>query len=302
MSDDIKYSFNLKKESELIRLGEMVQKDIDDNAKETMDDGHRTHLGGSLIGDTCRRKLWYSFRWCARENFSGRILRLFDRGHREEARNTEWLRNKGFTVWDVDTSQPQNPDGTYPQFRISGVGGHFGGSLDGIIQFPERYGPLPYMLLEYKTNGTGAGFNNLFSGGMPKEKPIHWAQTCTYGYKMGLDYVLYVNTNKNDDSMFIRPYKLDHAVGQHMEAKAEQIIIAREEPARLSDNPTNYQCKTCTFQKICHSGELPEVNCRSCKHSVPVDNKEWHCEVHNAIIPKHVIKEACSSYEPITVR
>lgn len=297
-----KVIFNIKKDSELQRLGDMVLKDIDENAQRTMDGGHRTHLGGSLIGDTCRRKLWYSFRWCAREKFTGRILRLFDRGHREELRNTQWLRESGFTVWDVDTNQPQKPDGSYPQFQISDCGGHFGGSLDGIVQYPERYGQLPYMLLEYKTNGTGAGFNDLFKDGMPRHKPVHWAQTCTYGYKMGLEYVLYVNTNKNDDSMFVRPYKLDHDVGRHMVAKAEQIIIAREEPSRLSDNPTNFNCKTCVFHKICHSSELPEVNCRSCKHSVPVDNKEWFCEVHNANIPKEIIPEACGSYESITVR
>lgn len=293
--------FNLNKTADLEKLAIQVLNDIDTNAQRKYDDGHRNHLGASLIGDECRRKLWYSFRWCAKEKFAGRILRLFNRGHREEERNVEWLRDCGFTVWEFDESQPPKADGTYPQFRISGCGGHFGGSTDGVVKFPDSYGELPYMLLEFKTNGTGSGFNSLRSEGFAKAKPIHWAQTCTYGYKMGLEYVMYINTNKNDDDMYIEIKKLDYAVAQHMESKAETIIIAREAPARLSDVPTNYKCKMCTFSNICHNGVLPEVNCRSCKHAVPAENAEWYCEHHQNIIPKDVIKEACGFYEPITV-
>lgn len=293
-------SFNLNKRADLDKLAAQVLHDIDKNAQRKYDDGHRSHLGGSLIGEECRRKLWYMFRWCKREKFQGRVLRLFNRGHREEERNVEWLRDCGFTVWEFDTNQPQNPDGTYPQFKISDCGGHFGGSTDGVVKFPDRYGDLPYMLYECKTNATGSGFNSLRNDGMPKAKPVHWAQTCVYGYKMGLEYVLYTCTNKNDDDMYIEVRKLDFDLAKHMIAKAENIIIAREAPNRLSDNPTNFKCKICTHINICHNGELPEVNCRSCKHAVPADNKEWFCEIHAQNIPKEKIIEACTSYEPIT--
>ncbi|WBF76730.1 hypothetical protein PSV3_00028 [Septimatrevirus PSV31] len=36
----------------------------------------------------------------------------------------------------------------FPQYRISGVMGHFGGSLDGIARLPERYGIDEPVLLE----------------------------------------------------------------------------------------------------------------------------------------------------------
>lgn len=301
MSNDKPLTFNLKKQSDLDRLSSLVKNDIDLNAQKKYDDGFRSHLGGSRIGEKCRRRLWYEFRWCGREKFSGRMLRLFNRGHREEERNVEWLRDIGFTVWDTDQSQPQNPDGTYPQFRVSACGGHFGGSTDGIVQFPQHYGELPYMLYECKTNATGGGFNKLSSDGFALAKPMHWAQTCTYGYLLGLDYVLYTNTNKNDDDIYVEVKQLDKAVGAHMVQKAEDIIIATDAPNRMSDSPTHYECKACPMHGVCHSGELPLVNCRSCKHSSPVDNKEWYCSVHNSNIPKEVIKEACGSYEPITV-
>lgn len=292
--------FDLSKRNDLARLAATVLGEIDINAKAKYNDGHRNHLGGSLIGDTCRRKLWYIFRWCKAEDFPGQLLRLFNRGHREEERNVEWLRDLGFTVWEYDESLPKKEDGSFQQFRISDCGGHFGGSLDGVVKFPERYGDMPYMLYECKTNGTN-GFKDLTNQGMPKAKPVHWAQTCVYGYKMGLEYVLYTNTCKNNDEMHIEVQKLDFDLARHMISKAEGVIIATDAPARLSDNPTNFQCKVCTFQRICHSGDLPEVNCRSCKNAIPIDNAEWFCNHHQQTIPKQNIKEACSFYEPITV-
>ena len=41
---------------------------------------HRPHLGGSQIGHSCSRALWYQFRWTWREEHPGRILRLFETG------------------------------------------------------------------------------------------------------------------------------------------------------------------------------------------------------------------------------
>ena len=45
----------------------------------------RPHMGASTLGEKCDRKLWLGFRWAVRENFPGRILRVFRRGQNEEA-------------------------------------------------------------------------------------------------------------------------------------------------------------------------------------------------------------------------
>jgi hypothetical protein len=44
----------------------------------------REHLGASVIGRECDREIWYGFRWFKDNLFDGRMLRLFDRGRREE--------------------------------------------------------------------------------------------------------------------------------------------------------------------------------------------------------------------------
>lgn len=83
-------------------VAKRVLSDIDEYCATTYDDGHRKHLGGSLIGEPCKRKLWYQFRWTYREKHDGRQQRLFNRGHREEDRFVEWLEGIGAKVWFED--------------------------------------------------------------------------------------------------------------------------------------------------------------------------------------------------------
>ena len=135
---------------------------------------------------------------------------------------------------------------------------------------------------------------------MPIAKPEHFAQTSTYGKKYNFKYCVYLNINKNDDSLHIEVVKLNHNLGEQMIMKAEQIIMSQTAPARLSDNPTFYKCGYCHMKEVCHKGAVPEVNCRSCAFARPVENAEWFCDVHNGVIPKEFIPQACPSYIPIT--
>ena len=299
-SDAGKQSVSLDAPGVAKALAKRILEEIDEYCVRTYDGGHRSHLGASLIGRECKRYLWYVFRWCLHEKTTGRQQRLFNRGHREEARFIEWLEGIGFKVWFENRDEAPNEKGEYPQYRISDVMGHFGGSLDGIAVLPERYGIAEPVLLEFKTNGTGAGFNKLADDGMPIAKPEHFAQTSTYGKKYNFRYCVYLNINKNDDSLHIEVVKLNHNLGEQMIMKAEQIIMSQTAPARLSDNPTFHKCGYCHMKEVCHKGAVVEVNCRSCAFARPVENAEWFCEVHNGNIPKDFIAKACPSYKAIT--
>jgi len=297
-SESGKQAIDLSAPGVATAVSKRILEDIDKYCAEAYDDGPRKHLGASLIGHDCKRYLWYIFRWCFHEKHSGRVQRLFNRGHREEARFIEWLRGIGFQVWAEDEHGNQ--------FKISGVNGHFGGSLDGVGILPEHYGIKEPVLLEFKTNGTGAGFNKLGQSGMPVAKPQHFAQTSTYGYK-GVNgthfrFCAYFNINKNDDDLHVEIVKLDYRLGAQMEAKAEHIINSQSAPARLSDNPTYRDCQWCALKGICHNNELPEKNCRSCAYAVPVENKEWFCSLpaHTSNIPTEFIPKGCAAWHPIT--
>ena len=296
------------------QLARRIKNDIDDYCIAEYDDGFRWHLGASLIGQECQRAAWYSFRWAAHSRQAqdltpegraqyARMQRLFNRGHREEARFVEFLRGTGWQVFEFDTSKPPKENGEYPQFRVSGFGGHFGGSLDGIGIPPERY-ELPEgtaFLLEFKTNGTGAGFTKLLEKGVALSKEQHFAQMSTYGsdenYK--LEYAVYQNICKNDDNLHVEVVKLDWKLGDQMRLRAERIISSQTPPPRLSDNPTFFKCKYCDFFSQCHENGSLEKNCRSCKFARPVDGGEWACELVNQIIPRDFVKQGCREWRTV---
>lgn len=263
---------------EFQKIADEIRSKIELYAQNTYDDGHRTHLGTSLIGHECKRYLWFTFRWVYHHKHSGRMQRLFNTGHKEEARIIEWLRGAGYQVWNLDENGKQ--------FRISDFEGHFGGSTDGIIFIPG----LGNCLFEAKTNKTGTEFKTLIENGMQMMKPRHWGQTCTYGKKLGLKYCLYINKNKDNDDLHIEILELDHAEGQRNLDKAAEIIGSQEAPPRLAETPAYHKCKYCDYVDVCHRGKEIENNCRSCKSARPGPNATWICGKFNDIeIPKEEI-------------
>lgn len=282
------------------QVAKRLKEDVELWAQKTYDTGPRSHLGGSLIGHDCLRYLWLHFRWCYHEKFSGRMLRLFQRGHKEENSFIEYLRGIGCQVWEFDDENAAEEDKGKKQFRISGSMGHFGGSLDGIVKLPPHYGIDEPLLAEFKTNGTGRGFNSLSEKGMILSKPQHFAQTSTYGYAYGFRYVLYMNVNKNDDDLYIEVVPLSMSLGKQCFEKADRVIGSREPLPMISKSPAKVPCTYCCYKDICFNGKLPEKNCRSCKSSIPVDNAQWFCETWNALIPNEdAIKQACGEWKPI---
>jgi len=273
-------------------LAERIKADIDAYCEKTYTQDHRDHLGASLMGESCSRKLFYNFRWVRKESFSGRMLRLFQVGHNAEPRLIQLLRGIGFEVYERDPA-------TGKQFRISGCNDHYGGSADGMAKAPADWETTEPFLLEFKTNGTGAGYANVAKNGMQKEKPKHFAQLCQYGKHYQLKYALYVIENKNDSDITIEIVPLDWNYGTLLENKAKDIIEAKTPPARISDNPAYHECKFCSYVDTCHHGEAVEINCRSCKNASPVENGEWHCSHWKSVIPKDAIAKGCPSHSSV---
>lgn len=269
------------------QLATRILAKIDAYCETAYNDGHRSHLGASIIGKPCDYQLWASFRWLASEQFPARMLRLFNRGHREEARFLEWLRGSGWTVWDAAE------DGK--QIRVSGVDGHYGGSCDGVGQHPE----FGTMLLEFKTKATGSGFNKLGSDGVEKQHPEHFIQMSTYGWKLNIPQALYLSINKNDDSIHCEIVDLDFALAERIEQRAKDIIYAKDAPKRVSSSETYWLCKNCTFVGQCHRNEAPEKSCRSCVNCKPVENGEWYCNFHKSNVPKEFLPQGCNKWQSI---
>lgn len=284
---------NLEDHLERKRIVLQIHKDIDEFCKREFDEDARTHLGASIIGHDCKAYAWNTFRWLKFEQFSGRMLRLFNRGHEEERRFIRWLIGAGFQVYDID---PQ----TGKQYRIVGVNGHFGGSLDSIIYPPANYNinePLAW-LGEFKTHND-ASFKKLQKSGVAASKPQHFRQMCSYGRAYGFKYGLYCAVNKNDDDLYFEIVPLDYRQADDLFRKADGIIHSLKQPPKIAQTETFFTCKTCDFKGICHKKELPTKNCRSCVNAKPVENAQWHCSYYNDIIPLNFISKGCDNWRPI---
>lgn len=231
----------------------------------------RSHLGASLIGNQCDRALWLGFRWATMVQHEGRILRLFQRGDREENVFSELLGKIGVTVYQGDDSG---------QFRISDHGGHFGGSMDGAgLGIPEA--PKTWHLLEYKTHNDKS-FKKLVKDGVAKAKPEHYVQMQVYMRKGGLTRALYCAVNKNDDTLYFERVKLEPQRADAYIARAGQIIASDRMPVGISTDPAWFECKFCDHQAVCHKNAIPVPNCRTCLHSTPEMDGDgrWTCDHH----------------------
>jgi hypothetical protein len=235
------------------------------------------------------------------------MLRLFNRGHEEERRFVRWLEGAGFEVREIDPV-------TKKQFRIVGCKGHFGGSLDSMMKPPAKYGiPEEYMIWlgEFKTHNEKS-FAKL-AGKEPKDKsrprmggqgvklakPQHYKQMCSYGRAYQFRYGLYCAVNKNTDELYFEIVQLDWNQADDLFRKAESIIFSPRQPQKIAMTEAFFDCKYCAYAGICHRGEVPTKNCRSCKSAEPVDGGQWFCHRHSAIIPDSLIGSGCDSWDRI---
>ena len=303
-------TINLADHLDRKKLTLQIWQDVEQYSKECFAEEPRTHLGASVIGDPCQAKSWNTFRWLHFEDFSGRMRRLFNRGHEEEKRFIRWLEGIGFEVREVD------PD-TQEQYRISGVNGHFGGSLDSIIKPPERYNiPAEHLIWlgEFKTYnekqyvklaGKKPSWRDIDKGprtggaGVKMTKPEHYRQMCSYGRAYGFSYGLYCAVNKDTDELYYEIVPLNWHDADDLFRKAEIIINSQRQPPKIAQTETYFDCKFCDYSDICHKGELPTKNCRSCAYARPVENKEWYCDRWNNVIPKDYIPQGCEQWFPI---
>lgn len=230
------------------------------------DDKPRNYLGASSIVKECKRRVWYDYRHtCVGDGYSARMIRLFNRGHLEEARFVAILRSMGLTVTNVDSTGKQYGF-SHGQYRGSGDGVCFDNrQLDHpTIKFLPKINHA--FLLEFKTHNDRS-FGTLQAKGLRAAKPEHFDQMQILMHEMRLPNALYMAVNKNDDSIFT--CWLDHLpeVGEKYRDIAQYILTTNIPPKRLSDNATFFVCKMCDYRQLCHYGML-EVNtcCRTCTH------------------------------------
>ena len=251
----------------------------------------RQHLGASAIGGECPRAVWYGWRWALAIDWSGRMLRLFNRGSREEPWIIDDLRRIGAEVIDVDPStgkQWRNADAS--------LGEHFSGSMDGAAR--NLPGVDGWALLEFKTSSTKA-FKRMVKAGVEKTKPTHYAQMQVYMGWEGLPRAVYVMICKETDDHHVEVVEFDARVFELMTKRARMILESTVPPAKIAESIESFACRWCDAKHICHENIVADVNCRTCVHSTAVLDEpgaKWRCEHTGEYLDSKAQQRGCEDH------
>lgn len=232
----------------------------------------RTHLGASVIGKECPRAVALSYRKVSPDAaVDGRMVRLFNRGHMEEARLAACLQVAGFHLKLISKDGGQ----------ISYKTGDLQGSVDGVIRLQD--GSLA--VLEFKTMNRKA-WEKLEKDG--QIKPEHMAQMQCGMHGVGLKQALYLASCKDTDAIQVYLVEYDGEPTEFLNLAAD--ITHGLIPPKLVD--TDFRCKFCDHRDFCHHGETPIASCRTCVHAVFGGNGVVTCGIGNGT-------ELCHNYAPI---
>ena len=248
----------------------------------------RPHLGGSMLGHHCDRWLWLSFRWAVVEQFPGRILRLFRRGHNEESTVVDDLRAIGCDITDHEAEGGQ--------WRVD-FGKHVSGSIDGAITQGLPESPKTKHLLEIKTHSKKS-FDDLEKKGVEKSKPMHWAQMQVYMAGTGLERAFYAAVCKDDDRYYFERVCYDEAAANSFIERGHNMTMSNRMPEPCIGAMADwYQCKFCAAHSFCHGDQTAkEINCRTCAHYTAKPDSTSHCARWDATIPLEAQYDGCPSH------
>lgn len=258
------------------------------NEKQTTIDYPRHYLGMSQLGEECWRKLWYYFRWCAKEKIDGRVNRIFRTGHEAEEFMIKDLELIGIKTWDTLNNQ----DSFYA------VSKHCVGHSDGKANNIPGAEKTDH-LLEFKTSSQKY-FSQIVKNGVQIAKPLHYAQMCLYMYFGKLTRALYVVYNKNDSDYYMERIKCNNSYAKELIEKAEAIITCEDvdQFQKIGNGtPTYFACSFCNFGGICHFKAKPLKSCRTCTSANILDDGKWGCGLQNdKILSIEDQKNACANY------
>jgi len=238
---------------------------IQQKLEEGHDDWESVGVPAGDIGLECDRQVWLNFRRAsAPEVIDWRKRRIFERGNIEEERLLDMLRLVDVEVWGE-------------QDRVRAVGGHLRGKIDG-----RALGLIEASKTEHIVECKSAKqevFRKVKKEGVKKGKPEHYATFQFYMFGLGIDRVLYLMSNKNDEDVHYERVEYDAEFALRQVARIERIIGMDEPPGRLCNKRDDFRGQFCRQAEVCWGEVRPRVHCRSCIHATPLmdGNAGWDC-------------------------
>ncbi len=214
----------------------------------------RHYLGGSQIGKECERALQYSFTQASVDpgkDFTGRLIRVFARGHWVESAMVEWLRTAGFGLVAADEHGQQ--------FGFEAHDGYMKGHTDGFfVSGPDEFGPWPRL---WECKGLMQKyFLPIVKHGIKEKNPTYYGQTQFYMKKFNMteNPALFSVINMNTMELYWEEIPFDPNYFDMLDGKAARIIkscLAGELLPRMTENKDFFKCKWCSYRERCFSNQ-----------------------------------------------
>lgn len=258
----------------------------------------RNYLGMSIIGHECWRKLFYDFRGVCKRKISASSIRAINDGFKQEDIMAERLRMLPYI--ELHTCDTNNPT---QQIAVEGLLSHFRGHLDGVIKGLKE-APTTYHVWENKAVNQKKFdlLNKLKIEKGEKEALYHWdqiyyAQAQCYCHFTGLErHFLTVETPGGREYTSVRT-NYNRKYAEMIIDKARQIIFENFSiPEKISEKREFYLCNFCDYKSICHDGEVPDINCKTCRYRDPIDEGKSKCLATDTIIEETLLNVGCVSH------
>ncbi len=229
------------------RINSLIDKAM---VKKNKEEKPRNYLGGSRLGVDCERALQFEFFNAPKDegkDFAGRTLRIFKRGFWVEDMMIGWLQMAGFDLKTAD----RNGD----QFGFETLVGKIKGHCDGVfIDGPDDY---KYPAL-WENKGLGEkGWKKLVKEKLKKAHPTYYGQVQVYQkhFQLTDNPALFSAVNMNTMEIYWELIEHNPQHADSLDAKGKRIIQACEAGEllpRMSQDPSFYKCKWCSYTERCH--------------------------------------------------
>lgn len=255
-------------------------------------------LAMSQIGGSCQRKSWYDFRWAFREVMDHVSLKRFADGY-----SVEELAIKRLKMVAGVQVQEKDPR-TGKQFVYLDQDGHAKGKCDGkiigILQAPKKLHILEIKATEVKKLAEFRKAKMELGEKMALKKwnETYYAQAQLYMFYEGTDrhYCVICSPGLRDWDSCRTDLDMDYV--NMLRSRMSRVIKSNEPLDRAGNGkPDWWECKNCKAFGICHEKEMPDRSCRTCLHSTPVVDGQWHCERWGKILTPDQQQLGCPAHK-----
>jgi len=224
----------------------------------------------------CERAGWYAFRWAHEAKvFAPHHARANIARSAAMDELASCLTDIGVTVQRVDPT-------TYMARDVTALDGHYrqkvAGTALGLLEAPKKEHLL------YLDQQTAKVVAQIQKHGLAIARPDRIAPIQIGMHLLGLSRAFYLVKNKDTDELWSERIEYDPAHALALLSKGGRIRDASVPPARISDDWQYFECQSCASFSQCHQAQFARRNCRTCLHSTPVMNGEWHCARHDNVL------------------